>query len=109
MTVKPVTYAILKNGGHQHKAAPGEVLVLEKLDAQVGDTVSFDEVLAVKTGSEMVVGDPYVKKAKVTGTVVQQGRGKKLRIFKFKAKKNYKRQYGHRQSFTAVRIDEIKA
>ncbi len=102
-------YAIIQNGGHQHKAEPGSVVLLQKLEAEVGSEVTFDEVLAVNKDGEMVLGDPYVKKAKVTGTVVQQGRGRKLRIFKYKPKKNYKRQAGHRQSFTAVRIDEIKA
>ena len=102
-------YAIFQNGGHQHKAAPGNVVILQKLDAAVGDQVTFDEVLMVDKDGKTKVGDPYLKKVKVTGTVVQQGRGAKLRIFKFKAKKHYKRQYGHRQSFTAVRIDDIKA
>ena len=102
-------YAIFQNGGHQHKAVPGDVLVLQKLDAEVGEEVTFAEVLIVNNDSETRVGNPYLPDAQITGTVVQQGRGKKLRIFKFKAKKNYKRQYGHRQSFTAVRIDEIKA
>ncbi len=104
-----MVYAIIQNGGHQHKAEPGSVVLLQKLEAAVGSEVTFDEVLAVNKDGEMVLGDPYVKKAKVTGTVVQQGRGRKLRIFKYKPKKNYKRQAGHRQSFTAVRIDEIKA
>ncbi len=103
-----MTYAILQNGGHQHKAEPGAVVLMQKLEAEVGSEVTFDEVLVVNKDGKMVVGDPYVKKAQVTGTVVQQGRGRKLRIFKYKPKRNYKRQYGHRQSFTAVRIDEIK-
>ena len=102
-------YAIIRNGGHQHKAEPGSVVLLQKIEAEVGSEVTFDEVLAVNKDGEMVLGDPYVKKAKVTGTVVQQGRGRKLCIFKYKPKRNYKRQAGHRQSFTAVRIDDIKA
>jgi len=102
-------YAIFQSGGHQHKAVPQEIVILEKLDAEVGEQVSFDEVLMVDTDDEVRVGTPHVTGARVTGTVVQQGRGPKLRVFKYKPKRNYKRQYGHRQAFTAVRIDEIKA
>ena len=102
-------YAIFQNGGHQHKAVPQEVIILEKLDAELGEQISFDEVLMVHSNGEVQVGTPHVAGAQVTGTVVQQGRGRKIRVFKYKPKRNYKRQYGHRQSFTAVRIDEIKA
>ena len=102
-------YAIFQNGGHQHKAVPQEVLILHKLDAKVGEQVSFDEVLMVHTDDQVQVGTPHLAGAQVTGTVVQQGRGPKIRVFKYKPKRNYKRQYGHRQAFTAVRIDEIKA
>jgi len=102
-------YAIFQNGGHQHKAVPGEVIVLQKLDAEVGEKVTFGEVLLVSDDGPTEVGSPHVADAQVMGTVVQQGRGRKIRVFKYKPKRNYKRQYGHRQSFTAVRIDEIIA
>lgn len=104
-----MTYAIFQNGGHQHKAVEGEVVILQKIATEVGEKVSFDQVLMVRKNGDCLVGTPYVKKAKVTGTVVQQGRGRKIRVFKYKAKKHYKRQYGHRQDFTAVRIDKISA
>jgi len=90
-------YAIFQSGGHQHKAVPQQVVILQKLDAEIGEQISFDEVLMVHTDSEVQVGTPHV------------ARGRKIRVFKYKPKRNYKRQYGHRQSFTAVRIDEIKA
>jgi len=102
-------YAIFQSGGHQHKAVPQAVVILQKLDAEVGEQISFDQVLMVHSNGEVQVGTPHVAGAQVTGTVVQQGRGPKIRVFKYKPKINYKRQYGHRQSFTAVRIDEIKA
>jgi len=100
-------YAIFQNGGHQHKAQENETLKLEKLPAEVGEKVTFDQVLVAQQNGEILVGTPYLAGARVTGTVVQQGRGRKIRIFKYKPKKHYKRQGGHRQAFTAVRIDEI--
>lgn len=100
-------YAIFQQNSHQYKAEENETLRLEKLPAQVGEKVTFDKVLAVRQDGEVVVGTPYVEGARVTGTIVQQGRGRKIRVFKYKSKKHYKRQRGHRQAFTAVRIDEI--
>jgi len=100
-------YAIFEQDSHQYKAQENETLRLQKLPAEVGEKVTFDKVLAVRENGQVLVGTPYVEGARVTGTVVEQGRGRKIRVFKYKAKKHYKRQRGHRQAFTAVRIDEI--
>ena len=100
-------YAIFQQGGHQYKAREDEILRLQKLPADVGDEVTFERVLAVRQNGEFVVGTPHLPGASITGTVVQQGRGRKIRIFKYKPRKHYKRQRGHRQPFTAVRIDKI--
>jgi len=100
-------YAIFEHGGHQYRAEAADVLRLNSLPAQPGDTVVFDRVLAVRGQEEIRVGTPYLSGARVVGTVVQHGRGPKLRIFKYKRKKHYKKQAGHRQDFTAVRVDEI--
>ncbi len=100
-------YAIFEQDSHQYKAQENETLRLQKLPVEVGEKVTFDKVLAVRENGQVLVGTPYVEGARVTGTVVEQGRGRKIRVFKYKAKKHYKRQRGHRQAFTAVRIDEI--
>lgn len=100
-------YAIIEHGGHQYRAEEKGILRLQKLAAQPGEAVLFDKVLALRGEDTVQVGTPYLEGARVTGTVVQQGRGPKIRIFKYKRKKHYKKQAGHRQAFTAVRIEEI--
>jgi large subunit ribosomal protein L21 len=100
-------YAIIEHGSHQYKATEQAVLRLDKIDAEPGEKISFDKVLAVRGDEDIQVGSPYVEGASVTGTVVQQGRGRKISIIKYKRKKRYRRQAGHRQHFTAVRIDDI--
>ena len=100
-------YAIFQKDGQQYKAQENGTLRLQKLPAQVGEKVTFDEVLAVQQDGKLLVGTPYLEGARVTGTVLQHGRDRKIRVFKYKPKKHYKRQRGHRQAFTAVRIDEI--
>lgn len=100
-------YAVIRTGGKQYKVQEGEVLKLEKLAAEVGETVEFDQVLAVKTDGELKIGTPYVEGAKVTAKVLEQGKGKKIVVFKYKPKKNYRRKQGHRQPFTSVRIEKI--
>ncbi|MBE8954356.1 MAG: 50S ribosomal protein L21 [Quinella sp. 2Q5] len=102
-------YAIIKTGGKQYKVAVGSEIIVEKLNAEEGDTVTFEEVLAVGEGAEFKVGLPLVEGAKVTGTVVKNGKGPKIRIFKYKHKTNYRRRQGHRQPFTKVKIDKIEA
>lgn len=100
-------YAIIEHGGHQYRAEEKGILRLQKLAAQPGEAVLFDKVLALRGEDTVQVGTPYLEGARVTGTVVQQGRGPKIRIFKYKRKKHYKKQAGHRQAFTAVRVEEI--
>lgn len=101
-------YAIIKTGGKQYKVAEGESIVIEKLEVEEGGSVTFDEVLAVVDGEEVKIGRPTVKGAKVTGTVEKNGKGPKIRVFKYKSKKNYRRRIGHRQPFTKVKIDKIE-
>ena len=102
-------YAIIKTGGKQYKVAEGSEVIIEKLDAEEGSSVTFEEVLAVGEGAELKIGRPFVEGAKVTATVVKNGKGPKIRIFKYKHKTNYRRRQGHRQPFTKVKIDKIEA
>lgn len=102
-------YAIIKTGGKQYKVQEGDVLYIEKLSANEGETVEFDEVLMVSKDNGLVVGDPTVEGAKVTGKVERHGKGKKLVVFKYKAKKNYHRKQGHRQPYSKVVIEKINA
>ena len=102
-------YAVIRSGGKQYKVGKGETVRLEKLSAEVGATVTFDEVLAVNTGETLELGTPLVESAKVSGKVVQHGRGPKVVVFRFKRRKGYRRKKGHRQDFTEVQIEEIKA
>lgn len=98
-------YAIFVTGGKQYHAAEGDTIYVEKLDGEAGQTVVFDQVLLA--GDK--VGTPLVDGAKVTGTIEKQGRGKKIIVFKYKAKKNYHKKQGHRQSYTKVVINTIEA
>ena len=100
-------YAIIKTGGKQYRVSEGETLQVEKLNAEVGAEVAFDEVLLV-SGDSVKIGQPTVAGAKVTGKVLEQGKGAKIRIFKYKAKSNYRRRQGHRQPFTKVQIEKIE-
>ncbi len=101
-------YAIIKTGGKQYKVAEGDVIRVEKLGVAEGEKVVFDEVLLVSNDGELTVGSPTVAKATVEATVTAEGKGKKVVVFKFKPKNNgYKRKQGHRQPFTAVKIDKI--
>lgn len=102
-------YAVIETGGKQYRVEKDSVLYIEKLDVEVGDTVTFDKVLLVKNGDETKVGSPLVESARVTGKVVKHGKGKKIIVFKYKPKKNYKRKKGHRQPFTQVVIQNIEA
>ncbi len=101
-------YAIIETGGKQQKAEPGERLKVEKLDAQVGDTVRFDKVMLVNRDGTVELGKPYVDGASVTATVTEQGRSRKILVFKKKRRKQYRRTRGHRQAFTAVTVDAIE-
>ena len=101
-------YAIIKTGGKQYVVEEGKVISIEKLDVEEGAEVTFDEVLLV-SGDDVKIGQPNVAGAKVTGKVLEQGKERKIRIFKYKAKSNYRRRQGHRQPFTKVKIDKIEA
>ena len=102
-------YAIIETGGKQYKVAEGDVLFLEKLEVAEGDSVAFDQVLAVSKGGNLVVGAPLVAGAKVTSKVEKQGKDKKIIVYKYKAKKNYRRKQGHRQPYTKVIVEKIEA
>lgn len=102
-------YALIETGGKQYRVEKDGVLFIEKLEAAEGEVVTFDKVLLVNKNGETVVGAPLVANAKVTGKVVKHGRGKKITVFKYKPKKNYKKKQGHRQPFTKVVIESIEA
>ena len=100
-------YAVFRSGGKQYRAAKGDVLRVEKLDAEEGATVKFDEVLLVGEGSDIKVGHPILSGSTVSGKVVRQGKSKKVPVVKFKRRQNYLRQGSHRQFFTEVEITDI--
>ncbi|MDE6879932.1 MAG: 50S ribosomal protein L21 [Oscillospiraceae bacterium] len=102
-------HAIIVTGGKQYKVAEGETLFIEKLPAQAGDQVVFDQVLAVLNEDSATIGTPTVSGATVEATVVKNGKGKKVRIFKYNPKKGYRRRQGHRQPYTKVEIKKISA
>ena len=100
-------YAVIKSGGKQYKVEPGKVVRVEKLNLEKGGKVEFDTVLAVNIDEQVTLGNPVAQNAKVTGTVLESGKAKKVIIFKYKRKKQYWVKRGHRQPYTAVQIDEI--
>ena len=102
-------HAIIETGGKQYKVAEGDVLFIEKLEAEAGQTITFDKVLAVLDGDKATFGAPTVEGASVSATVVKNGKGKKVIIFKYKPKKGYRKRQGHRQPYTKVQISAIKA
>ena len=99
--------AIIVTGGKQYNVSEGDTLFIEKLEAEAGETVVFDQVLAVVDGENTKFGAPVVEGAKVDATVVKNGKGKKIRIFKYNAKKGYRKRQGHRQPYTKVEIGKI--
>ena len=101
-------YAVIEACGKQYKVTKGDVVFFEKLDAEEGKKVTFDKVVLLSDDGKVEVGAPYVKGIKVEGKVVSHGKGKKIIVFKYKAKKNYKRKQGHRQPYTKVEITAIK-
>ena len=102
-------YAVIETGGKQYRASEKDVLRVEKLEANVGDEVTIDKVLLVSNDGNVRVGAPYVDGATVTAKVVRQGKGKKIEGFTFKAKKNERRRFGHRQYFTELVVQSISA
>ena len=108
-TVRNYMYAIIKTGGKQYRVAEGDVIFIEKLDVEAGETVKFDKVLAVIDGENTVFGAPVIDGATVSANVVKNGKGKKIRIFKYNPKKGYRKRQGHRQPYTKVQIGAIQA
>jgi large subunit ribosomal protein L21 len=102
-------YAIIRTGGKQYRVQPGDVVRVERLEGEVGSKVSLGEVLLVAGEGETRVGQPLLDGTTVLGTVLEQDRDAKVRVFKYKKRKHYRRTRGHRQSFTAVRIDAVQA
>ncbi len=102
-------FAVFSSGGKQHRVSEGDVLKLERLDAEPGDDVVFDKVLLVAKGDDVSVGRPYVEGGRIEAEVLGHDRGKKIRVIKFKRRKKYLRRQGHRQWYTEVRVTGIVA
>ena len=102
-------YAVIASGGKQHRVQEGETLRLEKLEVATGESIDFDQVLMVADGDSINIGAPVVDGAKVSAEIISHGRGDKVHIIKFKRRKHYRRQMGHRQWFTEVKITGISA
>ncbi|NOR25247.1 MAG: 50S ribosomal protein L21 [Desulforhopalus sp.] len=102
-------YAIVRTGGKQYQVACGDQLRVEKLDGNVGDSIDLNDVLMVVSGGDVKVGQPVLENAKVTAKIAEQGKSKKVIIFKKKRRKGYRLKNGHRQSYTALKIEEISA
>jgi large subunit ribosomal protein L21 len=102
-------YAVIESGGKQHRVTEGETLKLEKIEVAPGETVEFDKVLMIGGGDDIKIGTPLVAGSKVTAEVVSQGRHKKIKIIKFNRRKHYRKETGHRQWFTEVKITGISA
>ena len=102
-------YAVVSTGGKQYRVQKGETLRVEKIPGEVGSKVTFDKVLMVADGENIRVGQPLIEKAAVQASIVEQDKAKKILVFKYKRRKRYRRKKGHRQPFTAIRIDGIEA
>ena len=102
-------YAVVATGGKQYRVQEGDTLRIEKIPGDVGAEVAFDRVLMVSDGDDVKVGKPVLENAVVSGTIVEQGKGRKILVFKYKRRKRYRRKQGHRQLFTAVKIGTIEA
>lgn len=100
-------YAVIVTGGKQYRVQSGDVLKVESLPEEIGATINFDQVLLVGEGSNVQIGDPFVKGSKVSATVVSQGRHKKIHVIKFRRRKHYEKWQGHRQNYTEIKITEI--
>jgi large subunit ribosomal protein L21 len=100
-------YAVIATGGKQYKVQEGEILRVEKVNGDVGAPVAFDQVLMVSDGETVQVGTPVLERMAVRGHIVEQGRAKKILVFKYKRRKRYRRKQGHRQPYTAIKIDAI--
>lgn len=101
-------YAVIKTGGKQYRIAPGEEIQVEKLPGNVGDRVTFEEVLLTSDGDNVKVGKPFLENAKVLARITGQGKGRKVVVFKYKKRKGYRRKRGHRQHYSLVRVENIE-
>jgi large subunit ribosomal protein L21 len=102
-------YAVVKTGGRQYRVEPGDTIDVERLSGEVGDTIDLEPVLMIGDGDDVTIGAPAVDAARVTAEIVEHKRGKKIVVFKFKRRKNYRRKQGHRQSLTSLKITGIQA
>jgi len=102
-----MSYAVIRTGGKQYRVAPGDVVRVERVEGDIGATVSFDQVLLAATDNGVLVGRPLVDGARVLAQILEQGRARKILVFKKKRRKNYRRRRGHRQSITTVRVTDI--
>jgi large subunit ribosomal protein L21 len=100
-------YAVIETGGKQYRVQEGDQLFIEKLEVEAGDTIDFDEVLIVSKDGELAIGNPYVESAKVKASVIENGKGPKVIVFKYKNKEGYRKKQGHRQPYTKVQIESI--
>lgn len=101
-------YAVIKTGGKQYKVEEGQILRFEKLDGETGAEIKFNEVLLYSDGAKITLGAPVIENAVVSANIIEQGKGKKVIVFKYKRRKAYKRMRGHRQLYTAVKINSIQ-
>ncbi len=102
-------YAVVSTGGKQYKVEEGDVVRVEKISGDVGSSITFDKILVISDGDKVSIGAPALEEAMVQGHIVEQGKAKKIIVFKYKRRKRYRRTQGHRQQYTAVKIDSIKS
>ena len=102
-------YAVIKTGGKQYRVSPGEEVKLEKLPGEIGDPIAFDKVMIVSDGENVQVGKPYLENTSVVGQLTRHGKSRKIIVFKYKRRKNYRKKRGHRQLFSMVKIEGIES
>jgi len=102
-------YAVIKTGGKQYRVSSGDLLKVEKLDGNVGDTIAFDKVLMTSDGDDVNLGKPYLEDIQVNGRIAEHGKDKKVVVFKYKKRKGYRKKRGHRQDFSLIKIEDIGA
>jgi large subunit ribosomal protein L21 len=102
-------YAVIKTGGKQYKVSEGQTLKVEKIDAEEGASIDLSEILMIADGDDVKIGKPFIEGGNVSATITSHGRGKKVNIVKFKRRKHHRKQMGHRQSYTEIKIDRISA
>ena len=101
-------YAVIKTGGKQYRVGEGDLLRVEKINGEIGEVVEFEEILMIANGERVEIGRPVLNDSKVVGEIVEQGKGKKVIVFKSKRRKGYSKKQGHRQQYTVLKINEIK-